>query len=151
MLNNPSIGGKNLPTLTTPGTAADLANGKQLIGQDGTIINGTFRQKCDLQFFRIDGESAAYYRLSFYKNTINWTVSLSGTNYAPFFYTATGIYYPYFTTGNPVAQLGINQTEHKVVVTGKSVGTADLNFFLQSDDPNWSDSDVVIFHITVTN
>ena len=33
--------GTQLPTLTNPGTAADLAQGKQLIGQNGEIVNGT--------------------------------------------------------------------------------------------------------------
>lgn len=45
MLNNPIImGGGSLPTLTNPGTAADLLMGKQLIGQDGTIVTGTMTQ-----------------------------------------------------------------------------------------------------------
>ena len=33
--------GIQLPTLTNPGAAADLANGKQLIDQNGEIVNGT--------------------------------------------------------------------------------------------------------------
>lgn len=42
MLNNPIIrGGANLPTLTNPGTAGDLLSGKQLIDQDGNVVNGT--------------------------------------------------------------------------------------------------------------
>ena len=37
---NPILVGKQLPTLTTPGAASDLASGKQLIGQDGEIVTG---------------------------------------------------------------------------------------------------------------
>lgn len=33
--------GMQLPTLTNPGTAADLASGKQLIGQNGEMVTGT--------------------------------------------------------------------------------------------------------------
>lgn len=33
--------GTQLPTLSNPGTASDLASGKQLIGQNGDIITGT--------------------------------------------------------------------------------------------------------------
>lgn len=33
--------GTQLPTLTSPGAAADLAQGKQLIGQDGEIVDGS--------------------------------------------------------------------------------------------------------------
>lgn len=33
--------GTQLPTLTNPGTAADMAQGKQLIGQDGEIVTGS--------------------------------------------------------------------------------------------------------------
>ena len=34
-------GGTVLPTLTNPGTAADLAEGKQLIDADGNVVTGT--------------------------------------------------------------------------------------------------------------
>lgn len=37
---NPILVGKQLPTLTAPGAASDLASGKQLIGQDGEIVTG---------------------------------------------------------------------------------------------------------------
>lgn len=33
--------GTQLPTLTDPGTASDMASGKQLIGQDGEIVTGS--------------------------------------------------------------------------------------------------------------
>lgn len=36
--------GTQLPTLTNPGTAADMASGKQLIGQDGEIVTGTISE-----------------------------------------------------------------------------------------------------------
>lgn len=36
--------GIQLPTLTNPGSAADLASGKQLIGQTGEIITGTISE-----------------------------------------------------------------------------------------------------------
>ena len=36
--------GTQLPTLTNPGTAADMAQGKQLIDQNGEIVTGTFRE-----------------------------------------------------------------------------------------------------------
>ena len=36
--------GTQLPTLTNPGTAADMAQGKQLIDQNGEIVTGTLRE-----------------------------------------------------------------------------------------------------------
>lgn len=33
--------GTQLPALSNPGTAADLASGKQLIDQNGNVITGT--------------------------------------------------------------------------------------------------------------
>jgi hypothetical protein len=36
--------GTQLPTLTNPGTAADMARGKQLIDQNGEIVTGTLRE-----------------------------------------------------------------------------------------------------------
>lgn len=45
MIVNPIVvgGGIELPTLSNPGAAADLRNGKQLIGQDGQAITGTMQ------------------------------------------------------------------------------------------------------------
>lgn len=45
MIVNEGGGGKKLPALTTPGTAADLLSGKQLIDQNGEIVNGTIQTK----------------------------------------------------------------------------------------------------------
>ena len=42
MIFNPTGSGKNLPSLNNPGTANDLAKGKELIGADGQIVTGTF-------------------------------------------------------------------------------------------------------------
>ena len=39
-LKGKGVGGGQLPALTNPGTAEDLAEGKQLIGGDGTVITG---------------------------------------------------------------------------------------------------------------
>ena len=36
--------GTQLPTLTNPGTAADMARGKQLIDQNGEIVTGTVNE-----------------------------------------------------------------------------------------------------------
>lgn len=36
--------GTQLPTLTNPGTAADMAQGKQLIDQNGEIVTGTISE-----------------------------------------------------------------------------------------------------------
>lgn len=41
MIFNPTGSGKKLPRLNNPGTAADLAKGKELIGADGQIVTGT--------------------------------------------------------------------------------------------------------------
>ena len=41
MIVNEGGGGKTLPDLTNPGAASDLAQGKQLIGQNGEIVNGS--------------------------------------------------------------------------------------------------------------
>lgn len=46
MIFNPILtGGKKLPVLTDPGTAADLLSGKQLIDQNGEAITGTIATK----------------------------------------------------------------------------------------------------------
>lgn len=46
MIFNPILtGGKKLPVLTDPGTAADLLAGKQLIDQNGEAITGTIATK----------------------------------------------------------------------------------------------------------
>lgn len=41
MILQPTIIGEKLPTLTNPGSAADLLAGKQLIDADGNILTGT--------------------------------------------------------------------------------------------------------------
>ena len=41
MIFQPQIVGKPLPTLTNPGTAADLLSGKQLIDANGNVLTGT--------------------------------------------------------------------------------------------------------------
>ena len=41
MIFQPQIIGKPLPTLTNPGTAADLLSGKQLIDANGNVLMGT--------------------------------------------------------------------------------------------------------------
>ena len=41
MIFQPQIVGKPLPTLTNPGTAADLRSGKQLIDANGNVLTGT--------------------------------------------------------------------------------------------------------------
>nr|DAV25347.1 MAG TPA: hypothetical protein [Caudoviricetes sp.] len=41
MIFNPTGSGKKLPSLNNPGTADDLAKGKELIGADGQIVTGT--------------------------------------------------------------------------------------------------------------
>lgn len=41
MIVNEGGGGKKLPTLTNPGTASDMASGKQLINANGEIVTGT--------------------------------------------------------------------------------------------------------------
>ena len=40
MIFQPQIIGKALPTLTNPGTAADLLSGKQLIDANGNVLTG---------------------------------------------------------------------------------------------------------------
>ena len=40
-LADKAAGGVELPTLENPGTASDLAQGKQLIGADGNVVEGT--------------------------------------------------------------------------------------------------------------
>ena len=40
MIYNPVTSGKKLPELTSPGVAADLARGKELIGEDGEVVTG---------------------------------------------------------------------------------------------------------------
>lgn len=43
MICNPVIAGTKLPDLANPGTAADLAKGKELIGADGQVVTGTLK------------------------------------------------------------------------------------------------------------
>lgn len=43
-------GGVQLPELTNPGTAGDLANGKQLIGADGSVVTGNVWNPGNLVF-----------------------------------------------------------------------------------------------------
>lgn len=43
MILNSKKSGKRLPTLTDPGTASDLAGGKQLIDQNGEIVTGNLQ------------------------------------------------------------------------------------------------------------
>ena len=45
MIFQPQIIGKPLPTLTNPGTAADLLSGKQLIDANGNVLTGTMANR----------------------------------------------------------------------------------------------------------
>ena len=45
MIMNEGGGGKKLPTLTNPGTAANLLSGKQLINQNGEIVTGSMTDR----------------------------------------------------------------------------------------------------------
>lgn len=45
MIMNEGGGGKKLPTLTNPGTAANLLSGKQLIDQNGEIVTGSMTDR----------------------------------------------------------------------------------------------------------
>lgn len=45
MIVNEGGGGKKLPTLTNPGTAANLLSGKQLINQNGEIVTGSMTDR----------------------------------------------------------------------------------------------------------
>lgn len=65
MIKNPIVvGGKKLPALTNPGTAADLLDGKQLIDQYGNPLTGTIPTKAATDLI-IDGATitvpAGYY------------------------------------------------------------------------------------------
>lgn len=54
MLNNPIIMGTKLPSLTNPGTAADLLSGKQLIDGDGNVVTGTLVPGADATATALD-------------------------------------------------------------------------------------------------
>lgn len=63
-VNVPSEGGVQLPTLTTPAAATDLALDKQLIGADGEIVTGTLAEATDgikimSQFAELIGDPGA--------------------------------------------------------------------------------------------
>lgn len=47
IVNEGGGGGKKLPTLTNPGAAGDLLSGKQLLNQEGEVVNGTIPSKTD--------------------------------------------------------------------------------------------------------
>lgn len=47
IVNEGAGGGKKLPTLTNPGAAGDLLSGKQLLNQEGEVVNGTILSKTD--------------------------------------------------------------------------------------------------------
>ena len=57
MIFQPQIIGKPLPTLTNPGTAADLLSGKQLIDANGNVLMGTMQEPPKLYSVNIDRKS----------------------------------------------------------------------------------------------
>lgn len=63
MIINTFAGGIQLPKLDNPGTAADLVEGKQLIGQSGEIITGT------------SGLSNVEYTLNISARKIGWDIT----------------------------------------------------------------------------
>ena len=64
MIFQPQIVGKPLPTLTNPGTAADLLSGKQLIDANGNVLTGTLEEPPKLYSVNIINNSS--YRVSAY-------------------------------------------------------------------------------------
>lgn len=65
--------GTQLPTLTNPGTAADMAQGKQLIGQDGEIIEGNLLERTSGETFRFKADSVTSSSSNLGSYWINWT------------------------------------------------------------------------------
>jgi len=65
--------GVQLPTLTNPGTAADMAQGKQLIGQDGEIIEGNLLERTSGETFRFKADSVTSSSSNLGSYWINWT------------------------------------------------------------------------------
>lgn len=54
------VGGGQLPTLTNPGTADDLAKGKELIDENGNVIAGNVNVRDSGTWVWPDGSAAAY-------------------------------------------------------------------------------------------
>ena len=60
MIVNEAGGGKRLPDLTNPAAASDLAQGKQLIDQEGLIVTGTLPEIADNNNLSVSGYSFNY-------------------------------------------------------------------------------------------
>lgn len=59
MIVNPSMQGKSLPELTSPGTASDLAEGKQLIDENGEIVEGTASLDTTINYIEVNNMSSS--------------------------------------------------------------------------------------------
>lgn len=123
--------GTQLPTLSNPGTAADLASGKQLIGQDGNVITGTHQCQAGVTVKRYPASGLG----SFTTNssgtaTVNCgfqpdVVYISGdTIYTDGMYIdySTAIVFTEETRTNPAAYLNYEGGTHAVLVSKTSTG-----------------------------
>ena len=79
MILNSKKGGKRLPTLTNPGTAADLAQGKQLIDQNGEIITGCVRTTESGSLVILGGDFVTYGYWTDPSQVNHYQVSIRGT------------------------------------------------------------------------
>lgn len=64
-LADKAAGGVELPTLENPGTASDLAQGKQLIGADGSVVEGNLNETDEVYF--ADDPFAVTYRNGYFE------------------------------------------------------------------------------------
>ena len=71
--------GIQLPTLTNPGAAADLANGKQLIDQNGEIITGCVRTTESGSLVILGGDFVTYGYWTDPSQVNHYQVSIRGT------------------------------------------------------------------------
>lgn len=83
--------GTSLPALTDPGTEADLAQGKQLIGQDGEIVTGTILEYAPGSNVASSGNSiyrgssgSSLVEIGVYKNITQDMILRSGAQYAQY-------------------------------------------------------------------
>lgn len=77
-LADKAAGGVELPTLTNPGTASDLAEGKQLIDADGNVVDGTY-----VPLDTSDADATAGRILKGYTAYVNGKKITGNLNYLP--------------------------------------------------------------------
>lgn len=116
MIFQPQIVGKPLPTLTNPGTAADLLSGKQLIDANGKVLTGTL--KLETGAYTGTGEFGQDHPNSILLKSVPKMVLIYRTEYdalAVIYYNpAAGIYFGPFETQSISSDLTVSVSGKKI-------------------------------------